>query len=79
MPSPMETTDRDGWPSRLITIAEVLVGSVALLGISAWLTLNPILLLLFLFGQPLLLVGVSLFVAAALASRARVSAEHSGG
>lgn len=64
------SSDGDRWARRLITAAEVLVGGVAVLGIGAWLTLNPILLLLFLFSQPLLLLGVCLFAAGALASDA---------
>jgi hypothetical protein len=68
------------WPSRLIATAQVLIGVVAVLGIAVWVTLEPTLLLTFLFLQPLLVVGVVLFVVAAVAGRKSVLVErHAAG
>ncbi len=67
---------RGDWPQRLFTTAQALVGGTALLGIAAWTTLNPTLLLTFLFVQPALLVGVVLFVVASLFGRKAMLAEH---
>jgi hypothetical protein len=77
--SSRETSTRRAWPSRMITTAQTIIGAVALLGVAAWVTLNPILLLLFLFAQPALLVGIALFVVAALASLASGSATAASG
>jgi hypothetical protein len=59
----LETGNRT---ARLTTLAQVLIGIIALLGVCAWLTLNPTLLLTFLFAQPLLLAGIVAFAVAAV-------------
>lgn len=53
------------WTITLTTIAQILIGITALVGILAWATLEPIFILTFLFLEPLLIVGLILFVIAA--------------
>lgn len=60
---------RGDWPRRLLTASQVLVGGVALVGVVAWTTLNPTVLLTFLFLQPALLLGIVLYVVASLFGR----------
>jgi CRP-like cAMP-binding protein len=67
---------RGDWPRRLLTLAQVLVGGVALIGVVAWTTLDPTAMLTFLFVQPVLLLGVVLFVAASLFGRKTLLVER---
>lgn len=67
---------RGDWPRRLLTASQGLVGGVALVGVVAWTTLNPTVLLTFLFLQPLLLVGVVLYVVASLFGRRTLLVER---
>jgi CRP-like cAMP-binding protein len=53
---------RGDWTARAVTIAQVVTGFVALVGLLAMLTRNPLLLLGFSAVQGLLLVGLALFV-----------------
>src|SRR5208282_1639370 len=55
---------RGDWVDHFITVAQILVAAVALLGIAGCLTLNPFLLLTFIFAQPLVAIGIILFVIA---------------
>jgi hypothetical protein len=71
---------RGDWPARLLGVAQVLIGSVALLGIAAVATLNPYLLLGFGAVQVLIVVGVVIFVVVAMLSqRAMVLEQFSPG
>jgi hypothetical protein len=64
---------RGDWRSKLIAIAQVAVGLVALLGLVGMLTRSPLFLLGFSAAQGLILVGVILFViVAAFAQRTLV-------
>ncbi len=56
---------RGNWPVTVTRIARVLIVIPALIGVFAWLTLIPVLLLTFLFVQPLFVVGMALFLVAA--------------
>jgi CRP-like cAMP-binding protein len=56
---------RGNWPVTLTKIARVMVFIPALIGVFAWLTLVPVLLLTFLFVQPLLVIGIAMFLIAA--------------
>ena len=56
---------RGNWPVTVTRIARVLVAIPALIGVFAWLTLIPVLLLTFLFVQPLFLIGMAMFLIAA--------------
>lgn len=56
---------RGEWVDRMITVAQAAIGIFALLGLLGWLTLRPFLLLTFIFAQPLLGIGITLFIAAA--------------
>jgi Cyclic nucleotide-binding domain len=71
----LHAVHKGDWQSRLIGTAQVLIGGVAVLGIAAWVTLNPTLLLTFLFLQPVLVVGIVLFVVVAVAGRKSVLVE----
>lgn len=71
---------RGDWRSKLIAIAQIAVGFVALLSILAVLTRDPLLLLGFTAAQGLLLLGVVLFVIVAiLAQRTMVEEEFGPG
>ena len=71
---------RGDWRPRLIGIAQVAIGVVALLGLATMLTLSPFLLLAFAAVQGLLVVGVILFgIAAILAQRTLVLQEFDPG
>jgi len=56
---------RGDWVDNVITVAQLAVGVVAIVGIAGWLTLNPFLLLSFIFLQPLIALGIALFIFAA--------------
>jgi|SRR5271163_1242938 len=56
---------RGEWVDHVITAAQIAVGLVAVMAIAGWLTLNPFLLLSFMFAQPLIAVGIFLFIFAA--------------
>jgi len=56
---------RGDWVDRVITLAQVAVGAVAIIGIVGWITLNPFLLLSFIFAQPIVALGIALFIFAA--------------
>jgi len=60
---------RGDWPSRLLTIAQILIGSVALLGIAMVVTLNPYLLLSYGAFQIVIVLGIVLFVIVAMLSQ----------
>jgi CRP-like cAMP-binding protein len=57
---------RGAWPTTLTRVARVAVAIPAFVGVFAWLTLTPILLLTFLFLQPLFVVGIVMFLIAAI-------------
>ena len=64
------------WPVRLTSIAQLLIGLTALLGVLAWYTLAAPFLLGFLFVQGFLLVGAIAYVLAAIASQRTVFLER---
>ena len=64
----MKSRRRD-WSSRFIVIAQFLIGTVVLLGLAAFLSLNPFLITVFAFAQVFMIVGVVMFVIALLTSR----------
>lgn len=66
----METMNpqRD-WSSRLILTSKIMIGLVVLLGLFAFISLNPYLLAIFAFAQVFLALGVLLFVLAVIAHR----------
>lgn len=66
------------WTTTVTTIAQVLIGIVALLGICAWATLFPVFILTFLFLEPLLMVGIILFIIAAMFSEKSLLVERFG-
>jgi len=57
---------RGDWVDHIITVAQIAVVLFAIIGIAGWLSLNPFLLLTFIFAQPLVALGVALFIFAAL-------------
>ena len=69
---------RGQWRSRLITLSQVSVGIVALLGLATMLTLNPLFLLAFAASQGLLLIGVFLFAVVAVFSQRTLVLEEFG-
>ena len=69
---------RGDWRSKLIGIAQVVVGFVALLSLSGMLTRDPLLLLGFTAAQGLLLLGVVLFVVVAIFSQRTMVLEQFG-
>ena len=78
--APIGTLIRGDWPARLLWIAQVLIGSVALAGIAAVATLNPYLLLGFGAVQILIVIGIILFVIVGILSqRAMVLEEFDPG
>lgn len=71
---------RGDWRSRLILVAQILIGVVAVVGLLGMTTLHPYLLLGFATLQGLLVLGVVLFaVAAIFAQRALVPEEYGAG
>jgi hypothetical protein len=62
------STRRDSL-SRLIVAAQVTIGLVVLLGLVAFLSLNPYLITIYAFTQVFLIFGVALFVIALITSR----------
>jgi len=56
---------RGNWPVTLTKIARVTIAIPALIGVVAWLTLAPVLLLTFLFLQPLFVLGIAMYLIAA--------------
>ena len=69
---------RGDWRSKLIAIAQVAVGFVALLSLFGMLTRDPLLLLGFTAAQGLLLIGVVLFVVVAIFSQRTMVTEQFG-
>jgi len=69
---------RGDWLSKLIAIAQIAVGFVALLSILGMLTRDPLLLLGFTAAQGLLLLGVVLFVVVAIFSQRTMVVEDFG-
>jgi hypothetical protein len=71
---------RGDWVENVVTVSQILVAFVALLGIIGWLMLNPFLLLSFIFAQPLMVLGLVLFIfAAVFFERSMVSEEFDPG
>jgi CRP-like cAMP-binding protein len=69
---------RGDWRSRLIAIAQISVGFVALLSLLGMLTRDPLLLLGFTVAQGLLLLGVVLFALVAVFSQRTMVSERFG-
>ena len=69
---------RGDWRSKLIAIAQVAVGFVALLSLFGMLTRDPLLLLAFTAAQGLLLLGVILFVVVAIFAQRTMVLEQFG-
>ena len=69
---------RGDWRSKLIAIAQIAVGFVALLSILGMLTRDPVLLLGFTVAQGLILLGVVLFVVVAIFSQRTMVMENFG-
>ena len=64
------------WVDHVITVSQILVVAVALLGIVGWLSLKPFFLLSFIFAQPLIAVGIVLFLFAAAFFQRAMIVEH---
>jgi Cyclic nucleotide-binding domain len=60
----------------VITVSQILVVAVALFGIVGWLSLKPFFLLSFIFAQPLIAVGIILFLFAAVFFQSAMILEH---
>jgi hypothetical protein len=75
-------SSRRNLPLRLIRSAQLLIGAMVILGLAAFMTLDPYLIALFALAQPLIVLGVALFTVALLkrsteiASQAAVSEER---
>jgi len=69
---------RGDWRSKLIAIAQIAIGIVALLSIVAMLTRDPLLLLGFTVSQGLLVLGVVLFVVVAVFAQRTMVLEKFG-
>jgi hypothetical protein len=68
---------REGdWRGKFLTVAQVLIGAVALLGVTAMITQEPLLLLGFASAQGLIIVGIILFAIVAIASQRSLIEEH---
>lgn len=68
------------WRSKLIAIAQIVIGFVAVLGILGMLTRHPLLLLTFATVQGLIVLGIALFVVVAIsAQRTMVLEEYEPG
>jgi Cyclic nucleotide-binding domain len=63
------------WTVRATFVAQILIAVVAVVGVAAWATLRPIFILTFLFLEPLLVVGMILFVVAAFFSEKSLLSE----
>lgn len=73
MPSFFQRFRHGEWVDHLVLAAQILIVMFTLLGIAALLTLNPFLLLSFIFAQPIAVLGLVLFlIAAAFFDRAMV-------
>jgi len=66
------------WRSKLIAISQIAIGLVALLGVLAMLTRDPVLLLGFTAAQGLMLVGVALYIAVAIFAQRTMVLEEFG-
>jgi CRP-like cAMP-binding protein len=64
------------WTVTATTVAQILIGLVAVVGICAWATLIPVFILTFLFLEPLLIIGIVLFIIAAAFSEKTVLVER---
>ena len=69
---------RGDWRSKLIAIAQIAIGFVALLSILGMLTRDPVLLLGFTAAQGLLVLGVVLFVVVAIFAQRTMVLEEFG-
>ena len=69
---------RGDWRSKLIAIAQIAIGFVALLSALGMLTRNPLLLLGFTAAQGLILLGVVLFVVVAIFAQRTMVLEEFG-
>jgi membrane protein implicated in regulation of membrane protease activity len=69
---------RGDWPARLLALAQILIGFVALIGLAAVMTLNPYLLLGFAAVQALIVLGIILFVIVAMLSQRAMVLEEFG-
>jgi hypothetical protein len=68
------------WTITATTAAQILIGLVAVVGIFAWATLIPVFILTFLFLEPLLIVGIVVFiVAAAFSEKTTLVERYSAG
>lgn len=71
---------RGDWRAKLIVASQIFVGLVALLGLLAFTTKHPLLLLGFAFSLPAMVVGIVLFlIVAAFAQRALVEEQFGPG
>lgn len=71
---------RGDWPEKLLTVSQICVGFVALLGVWSMITRRPILMLGFAFAQAILLLGIVLFgIVAATAQRAMNREQYDAG
>jgi hypothetical protein len=66
------------WGSKLIAISQIAIGLVALLGVLAMLTRDPVLLLGFTSVQGLILVGVALYIVVAIFAQRTMVLEEFG-
>lgn len=69
---------RGDWQSKLVGVAQLCVGCVALLSLLAMITKEPLFLLAFTSFQGLLLVGIVLLVIVAIFSQRTMVLEHYG-
>ncbi|SRR5579883_2750216 len=78
--APIQELIRGDWPARVLAAAQVMIATVAVVGIAAVVTLNPYILLGFGAAQGLIVIGIVLFVIVAMLSqRAMVLEEFSAG
>ncbi len=76
--APLKKLFRGDWPARLLALAQILIGSVAVIGIATVVTLNTYLLLGFAAMQVLIVAGVVLFVVVAMLAQRGMVLEHFG-
>ena len=57
----LRRVEHGDWPSKLIGAAQIIVGFMAAVGIAAFVSLSPFLVVFLAFGQVLLVIGVALF------------------
>jgi len=69
-------TLRGDWPAKLLTVSQICVGFVALLGVWSMITRRPILMLAFAFAQGILILGIVLFVVVAATAQRAMSRER---